>query len=171
MPFKFKPSQLVLQDMATAEPGTIGWIASNRRELARLVMIVKREAAQTPECVFVELTGEHSFTARRIGDIHAGEYFILKLPHEDWTIELGEAFRTAGGHGEIGSLILTEENTYLSVLFGNAYGDNDRLLVRLSDFSMTSVWPNNMRSIIGTWKMVAGDKDNRLDLAEAQERT
>lgn len=171
MPLKFKPSQLVLQDMATAEPGTVGWIVNNRQESARLVMTVKREAEGTPECIFVELAGEHAFTARRIGNIRAGECFLLKLPHEDWSIELGETFRTAGGHGGIGSLILTEEDTYLSVIFGNAFGETDRRLVRLSDFSMINDWPNNMRSVIDTWKMVAGDRDNHLDLAEAQRRT
>ena len=171
MPHNFKTSQLLLQDMASATPGTIGWFVSNRQEQAKLIMIVTRQISGTPECVFVELEGEHSFTARRIGNIGRGNHFMLKLPQDEWSVELGNSFRSAGGHGDIGSLILTESETYLSVMLGNSFGETERYFVRLSDFVMDDDWPNGMRSVIGSWKMVAGDGEKKVVLAESQERT
>lgn len=168
MPFDFKPSQLVLQDMATAEPGTIGWIVGSRQESAKLIMKVTRQMTGPPECLYVELSGENKFLMSRIGNIANDVHFMIKVPNEP-CFELNDEFGTAGGLGRLGSLILATTGTYLAVRYASNFSGWSTHFVRLSDYVVDNDYVDGMKAVLGNWRMVAGKGSEKIVLVDAMD--
>lgn len=167
MSVKFKLSQLTLVDLTDATSGSVGWIVANNKGELRPVLIVERDVDGPPECLFVELAGDHQFYVKRIGNLHAGSHSFLQVPDKSF-FEFSTPLKATDRGGEVGSLLLTNEGTYLSVKFSSPYGDTDRQYVNLRTFEVAEDFPSGVMTTLSAWKMLAGDEDNRVVICETK---